>query len=175
MHLDDEVRKPDPIGKLETVSVDLGLESGGPKMFALAHAIETAFNSLGQMRVTPLIIDTGASCCISPHQEDFVTYSDSTVRIKDLSGVNKVAGEGMLEWKVVDKLGHECIISIKGYHMPAASVRLFSPQCLYNKFKGVRASHDADSYSIRLLDGSILVAPPFFLSVILQSSLRVCG
>jgi hypothetical protein len=88
-----------------------------------------------------------------------VTYTDSSVKIKDLSGVNKVAGKGMLEWKVLDKSGHECTISIKGYHMPGASVRLFSPQCLYNEFKGVEASHDADSYSIRLLDGSILVAP----------------
>jgi hypothetical protein len=41
----------------------------------------------------------------------------SAVKIKDLPGTNKVAGEGMLEWKVVDKIGRECTITIKGYHV----------------------------------------------------------
>jgi hypothetical protein len=71
LHLDDEVKQQAPIGKLETASVDLGISKGGT-MLALAHALESAFNTLGQMTVTPLIIDTGASCCISPHQEDLL-------------------------------------------------------------------------------------------------------
>ncbi len=35
-----------------------------------------------------VIIDTGASVCISPHQTDFVTYGDSAMKIKDLSSSN---------------------------------------------------------------------------------------
>lgn len=42
---------------------------------------------------TPLIMDTGASCCISPRRSDFVTYLKSQVKIKDLSSSNSVAGK----------------------------------------------------------------------------------
>jgi hypothetical protein len=66
-------------------------------------ADESVFNSLCDGFDALLIVDSGASCCISPHREDFVTYSDSKVKVKDLSGSNKVAGEGMVKWKVLDK------------------------------------------------------------------------
>jgi hypothetical protein len=145
------------------VSVDLRncratLEQS-PSKFAMVQAVESAFNTLGQMAKTPLIVDSGASCCISPHREDFVTYHDSKVKIKDLSGVNKVSGEGMLEWKVLDKFGCEHTISIKGYHIPRASVRLLSPQYLYQQCKGCHGNQDGDQYIIRLQDGTILQAP----------------
>jgi transposase InsO family protein len=39
----------------------------------------------------PLIVDTGASVCISPLKSDFESYRSSTMRIKDLSSSNKVA------------------------------------------------------------------------------------
>ena len=41
-----------------------------------------------------LIVDLGASVCITPHREDFTFYCDSKVKIKDLSKSNTVAGEG---------------------------------------------------------------------------------
>jgi hypothetical protein len=86
----------------------------------------------------PLIVDTGASCCVSPCREDFIegTYRSSEVKIKDLSGVNKVAGKGMLRWPVQDKFGRVHDIEIQGYHVPNASVRLLSPQSLIKKFGG---------------------------------------
>ena len=43
-----------------------------------------------------LIIDSGASVCIMPHQSDFVTYAASNMKIKDLSSPNTVAGEGLM-------------------------------------------------------------------------------
>jgi hypothetical protein len=48
----------------------------------------------------PLILDLGASCCVSPCKEDFIkgTYRPSNVKIKDLSGVNPVGGQRMLKW-----------------------------------------------------------------------------
>jgi hypothetical protein len=101
-HLDKVVMQRAPV-KVELeghVSVNLRtcratLQQSTPK-FAMVQAVESAFNTLGQMTKTPLIVDSGASCCISPHREDFVTYHDSKVKIKDLSGVNKVSGEGMV-------------------------------------------------------------------------------
>jgi hypothetical protein len=41
-----------------------------------------------------LVVDSGASVCISPHKEDFIVYGASTIKIKDLSSSNNVAGEG---------------------------------------------------------------------------------
>ena len=46
----------------------------------------------------PLIVDTGASVCITPNKGDFIasTYRPSSLKIKDLSSSNKVLGEGMI-------------------------------------------------------------------------------
>ncbi len=49
-----------------------------------------------------VIIDTGASVCISPHRSDFFTYVASTQKIKDLSSSNWVAGEGLIRWSLQD-------------------------------------------------------------------------
>jgi hypothetical protein len=65
---------------------------------------EFALNITGPSDM-PLILDSGASCCISPCKDDFIegTYRPSDVKIKDLSGSNTVAGKGMLRWPVKDK------------------------------------------------------------------------
>jgi hypothetical protein len=46
----------------------LGSQSG------FLGAIESVFNSLHDCGSIPLIVDTGASCCLSPNRDDFVTY-----------------------------------------------------------------------------------------------------
>ena len=123
------------------------------------QAVESAFNSLSKGKQPPLIIDSGASCCISPCREDFITYEDSKVRVKDLSGVNRVAGEGMVEWKVLDRFGREFVIQIKAYHMPKAVVRLLSPQCVFQAFRGSCGGQNHKQYVLRLSDGTVLEAP----------------
>jgi hypothetical protein len=148
----------------ESVSVDLKRcrkTLNPPEMIGLLGAVESVFNSLSESAAPPLIVDSGASCCccISPNRSDFVSYSSSKVRIKDLSGVNKVAGEGMLEWKILDRFGREQTISIKGYHVPKASVRLLSPQCVFQTFKGCKGGQDDEKYCIALPDGTSLSAP----------------
>jgi hypothetical protein len=98
---------------------------------------EFALNITGPSDM-PLILDSGASCCISPCKDDFIegTYRPSDVKIKDLSGSNTVAGKGMLRWPVKDKSGRVHEIEIQGYHVPQASVRLLSPQSIIRKFGG---------------------------------------
>ena len=59
--------------------------------FCLPAIMESVFNTIAPDG-SPLIVDSGASCCISPHRDDFVEYHPSSVRIKDLSGLNSVAG-----------------------------------------------------------------------------------
>ncbi len=70
----------------------------------------------------PLIIDTGASVCITPHRSDFTFYCDSKVKIKDLSKSNTVKGEGFVRWKVRDANGKKVNLNLPGYHMPEAEV-----------------------------------------------------
>ena len=72
----------------------------------------------------PLIVDTGASVCISPTKSDFVssTYKDSNMKVTGLSGVNRVAGEGLIRWAVKDTSGETKVIEIFGLHIPTAGV-----------------------------------------------------
>jgi hypothetical protein len=83
-----------------------------------------------------VIVDTGASVWISPNKDDFTTYASSKMKIKDLSSTNKVAGEGMIRWDLQDESG--CTVSVQafGYHIPAAKVRLLSPQVLIQQDGG---------------------------------------
>eukprot|EP00956_Cyclotella_meneghiniana_P000642 scaffold692_cov55-Cyclotella_meneghiniana.AAC.4 len=75
-------------------------------------------------------------------------YGTSKVNVKDLSGVNRVAGEGMINWKVLDSYGAEYTIKLKAYHMPGASVRLLSLQSLYTSIKGSDGHQDATKYTM---------------------------
>jgi hypothetical protein len=77
-----------------------------------------------------LIVDSGASVCISPLRSDFITYKPSQIKINDLSSSNKVQGEGIIKWCVLDSSGQEISIEVPGFHIPGVKVRLLSPQVL---------------------------------------------
>jgi hypothetical protein len=119
----------------DKVSIDLrwcctDLVKSTLDLFAMPVFTEFVLNSIGRTSEAPLIMDTGASCCVSPCREDFIELTASKVNITDLSSTNQVAGEGLIEWKVLDTVGRCHTIHIKGYYVPKASVRLLSPQCL---------------------------------------------
>jgi hypothetical protein len=84
---------------------------------------------------------------------------ESKVKVKDLSGLNSVTGEGMISWKVLDKDGEEVEINLRAYHMPRASVRLLSPQSPYKLVSGSDGHQDAVKYTIRLPGGITIHAP----------------
>eukprot|EP00956_Cyclotella_meneghiniana_P039355 scaffold170279_cov72-Cyclotella_meneghiniana.AAC.2 len=90
-------------------------------------ADESVFNSIGTGLDAPLVVDSGASCCITPHREDFTSY------------------------------GTKYTIKLKAYHMPGASVRLLSPQSLYTSIKGSDGHQDATKYTMYIpsADGDI--------------------
>ncbi len=73
------------------------------------------------------------------------------MRIKDLSSSNTVAGEGLVSWHVVDIDGKQVTITLPGFHIPTAEVRLLSPQLLLSQSGGY--SHQT-SNKIRLSLGS---------------------
>ncbi len=83
-----------------------------------------------------LIVDMGASVCITHHHSDFITYQPSNIKIKDLSSTNRVKGEGILQWKVEDTKGNTVALDLKGYHIESAEVRLLSPQVLLATYGG---------------------------------------
>lgn len=104
-----------------------------------------------------LIIDSGASVCITPHRNDFITYQNSSVQIKDLSASTAVAGEGLLEWTLQDSSGTQHTLTLPGYHMPTAKVRLLSPQILLAAHGGT-STQMANRVTITLGDGTLMTA-----------------
>jgi hypothetical protein len=83
-----------------------------------------------------LVINSGASVCISPHMSDFITYNKSKMKIKDLSFSNHVAGKGIVHWCMKDANDAPIQMELMGYHMPKAEVRLLSPQVLFKTVGG---------------------------------------
>ena len=104
-----------------------------------------------------LIVGSGASMCISPCREDFVTYKPSKVRIKDLSKLNKVDGEGLIHWKVRNNLSTNVVLELTEYHIPNARVQLLSPQVLLATV-GRQATQTTRGLHIHLNNGISLVA-----------------
>eukprot|EP00804_Cyclotella_cryptica_P007267 CCRYP_017868-RA/>CCRYP_017868-RA protein AED:0.22 eAED:0.06 QI:0/0/0/1/1/1/2/0/1188 len=130
--------------------------------FVFPAVIEAALNSIEVGASIPLIVDSGASCCISPCREDFGNdYAASDVKITDLSSTNRVQGQGTITWRVLDRYGKEVTLTIPGYHVPSASVRLLSPQRLLtvDSLRGGTATQDATKYTFRLANGMVLDAP----------------
>jgi hypothetical protein len=83
-----------------------------------------------------LVIDSGASVCISPHKSDVITYNKCKMKIKDQSSSNHVAGKGIVCWSVKDANDSPIQVELMGYHMPKADVRLLSPQVLIKTVGG---------------------------------------
>jgi len=122
---------------------------------SLADSIH-CFSSTGSP-IAMLIVDSGASVCITPHKSDFISYSKSKMKIKDLSSCTKVNGEGLVRWTVNDSRGEQVQIDVPGYHMKTATVRLLSPQVLLHHFGGT-ATQTAESYRFILGSGIDLTA-----------------
>ena len=79
----------------------------------------------------PIVIDTGASCSITPLLSDF-TSPPTTADTKSLGSLTSasttVTGQGPIEWKIEDMHGVCRPLPTTAYLVPEATVRLFSPQ-----------------------------------------------
>jgi hypothetical protein len=78
----------------------------------------------------PIVIDTGASCSITPVHSDFIsTILPSDVpALNNISGTTAVVGQGTIEWRIQDAKGIVRPIQTSAYYVPKATIRLFSPQ-----------------------------------------------
>ena len=79
----------------------------------------------------PIVIDTGASCSVTPNIHDFVNnpLKADTTKMEGLNGEStEVVGEGTVKWRIEDQNGTVEDIETMAYYIPTANIRLFSPQ-----------------------------------------------
>ena len=78
----------------------------------------------------PIVIDTGASCSISPVHSDFISniLPADVPSLNNISGTTAVVGQGTIEWRIQDAKGIVKPIQTSAYYVPTATIRLFSPQ-----------------------------------------------
>lgn len=99
----------------------------GLDYFVFPAMTETVLNSCGGVDVIPLILDSGASCCISPCQEDFCPdYTVTDVKITDLTrSRGRAFLHGILRLSMARRLNLSFLLP--GYHVPYALICLLSP------------------------------------------------
>ena len=82
----------------------------------------------------PIVIDTGASCTITPTLSDFTSFptKPDTASLGSLTTVQtKVTGQGPIEWDIEDVNGVLKKLRTVSYYVPQATIRLFSPQAYF--------------------------------------------
>ena len=82
----------------------------------------------------PIVIDTGASCTITPTLSDFTSMptKPDTTTLGSLTTVQtKVTGQGPIEWDIEDVNGVLKKLRTISYYVPQATIRLFSPQAYF--------------------------------------------
>jgi hypothetical protein len=104
----------------------------------------------------PLIWDTGASVCVKPDRQDFLSYEQSSDihEVKGLGGKkSSVVGQGQVLWSVHDTNGLLRHLSLKAYHIPQCKSRLISTNALLNTYKGEHLTVDTSSLQLSGLKG----------------------
>ena len=88
----------------------------------------SAFVGIANGDEMPVVIDSGASRSLSPLRSDFVTFTSVDSKISGVGAQASIKGVGMVKWKVTDQNGVSHTIETMAYFVPAASIRLYSPQ-----------------------------------------------
>ena len=111
----------------------------------------------------PIVIDTGASMSITPELSDFAVHPtpSTTKSLGSLTTAKTiVSGEGMATWLIEDFNGITRSLSTTAYYVPAATIRLFSPQ-VYISENPTNSSLllDSEGIAMTLTCGTILRFP----------------
>jgi len=75
----------------------------------------------------PIVIDTGASHSISPLRADFTTFQKLNQSLHGISAETRIEGQGMTSWDITDQNGVTSTVTTLAFHVPSASIRLYSP------------------------------------------------
>ena len=93
----------------------------------LTPSIDQCFISSTNNHV-PVVLDSGASRSLSPIRSDFVTFSPVESSLEGVGASAAIKGVGRVRWTVEDMHGVSHTIETQAYYVPAASIRLYSPQ-----------------------------------------------
>ena len=108
----------------------------------------------------PVVINTGASFCLTPNIGDFITpLSPSTSSLTGLNSETAVSGTGTVEWNIQDATGMIKILRCEAYYVPQAKIRLFSPQQHFQDNNGGTLLCDQFKVQLTLFDGGTLEFP----------------
>jgi hypothetical protein len=113
---------------LEARQLQLNLSNYDERVAMPMH--EPAVYHSNETDELPIVIDTGASCSLTPIHSDFIgTIDPSNVpTLNNISGKTPVVGQGRIEWNIQDVNGVVKPIQTTAYYVPQATIRLFSPQ-----------------------------------------------
>jgi hypothetical protein len=108
----------------------------------------------------PIVIDTGASMSVSPCEDDFIEL-DKTNKgsLTALAGETGTEGVGTVRWTIRDVFGSVRVIETRAYHVPTASIRLYSPQQYFQENDAGELWCNARLTVLTLADGSKLEFP----------------
>ena len=110
----------------------------------------------------PVVIDTGASMCLTPVLSDFVT--PLTPVHNHLTGINSdtpISGTGTVEWDIEDAQGLRMTLRVQAYYVPEANIRLFSPQYYFQEKQKGRLICDKDWVALDLDEQGYIYKFPF--------------
>jgi hypothetical protein len=85
-----------------------------PLKQANINSIAYPYSFSSQANEGNVIINSGASVCISPHCLDFIAYNKSAMKIMELSSSNQVAGEGIKQWSIKDHCRESVTVELLG-------------------------------------------------------------
>jgi hypothetical protein len=79
----------------------------------------------------PVVFDMGATISVSPREQDFISWERKgclDTKLNGISASTEVFGVGIVHWTVRNDGGRWQVIETRAFYMPAARVRLLSPQ-----------------------------------------------
>ena len=120
---------------------------------------------LGDSEVFALLVDSGASCCVSHKMSDFVTKLRKFEHPRVLGGLaNGIAieGVGQVEWTVKTDAGTFRTVNVEACYVPQAGRRILSPQSCDQQNSGTAMSFSIDGAKGKLKfkdNGEIVICP----------------
>jgi len=160
-------------GGLKLDMMEFGLDDPDPEPENIQELIARAYNfgrraneferqfcnfEPNNVRTTPLVFDTGASCGLTPYRADFLDdYREIDVDMRQVAGTDKIVGVGTTLRRYTMRCGQKVNNPGKGYRMPAADICLESPQSVISALGGVgKAILDGHNIEWHLPDGRII-------------------
>jgi hypothetical protein len=108
----------------------------------------------------PVVINTGASFCLTPCISNFVgPLQASKTTLTGLNSVTTVAGTGIVEWTIQDATGMVKLIRCWAFYVPDATIHLFSPQQYFMESEGGNLYTDPFKTVLTTSDGVSLEFP----------------